>query len=349
MTNPLSKIAAAAAVMFKSAAFAALVFASSAYADGMPKDDPVLATASPDAAVPPQIPPNVGQVDAAGFDGSATVRPNIAPPDRMFPKQDGDAAPAPQRELVRVLEANDPRKRVQEPSDDGLYGYVPPERTSEVTISRRDVNRIHCPVEVTDVFYSKEKPVNVTVAGSDVYVKVLKKVVGGTKEIFDSTPVDLHIVCAESVYTMILLPTDIDSVTLRLGDPLKSKAQSVAKEWGALPIEEKVQRLTRMVYRDELPVSFTKMSMSSDRRTPRMFRNIVIQGVQRVSAPGLGLAALEYEVVAQADQVQLDERDFLNIGLSKTIVGITVDPLVLDPLHRTARLIVIERSLSDGR
>lgn len=345
MKNQLSKFAAAAA----------LAFLSSAYADGMPKDDAAVhpdASAAPVAAAEaPHVAPvmsSAGIADRAVQAGEGSY----TPPEKLFAGTGDGFAPKPedfQSDLVRVVDHNDPATRVQTPANDALFAYVPPERTVQVTISRRDVNRIHCPVEVADVFYSKEKPVNVTVAGSDVWVKVLKKVVGGTHESYDKDPVDLHIVCADSVYTMILLPSDIDSVTLRLGQPTRDKASAIAKEWGALPIEEKVQRLTRMVYRDELPVTFQKQWMTSDRRTPRMFRNMIVQGKQRVTAPGLGLSAMEYEVIPNQLPLQLDERDFLNIGLSKTIVGITVDPLVLDDKHRKARLIVIERSLSDGR
>lgn len=303
-----------------------LALSAPSWADGNPAD---LLPPSTDIAAP--MPPETFE------DRAARARQAVS-----------KSSPAAPNELVRVIDPSNPRDMVQEPDRGALSAYVPPERTVMVTISRRDVNRIHCPVEVADVFYSKEKPVSVTVAGSDVWVKVLKKVVNGTQESYDKTPVDLHVVCGDAVYTMILQPLDIDSVTLRLGDPNKGKIEAIAKQWGALPIEEKVQRFTRMVYRDELPPTFQKLGLSSDRRTPRMFRNMILQGVNRISAPGLGLAAIEYQVIAK-EPLQLDERDFLDIGLSKSIVGITVDPLTLDAQHNKARLIIIERSLSDGR
>jgi len=226
-------------------------------------------------------------------------------------------------------------------------GFIEPERTSLASISFRDINRIVCPVPVADVFFSKEKPVSVTNAGTNVYVK-LKKRIQGDRESYVTTPVDLHIVCGDQVYTMILQPRDIDSVTLRLGNPLKSKAASMAKEWGALPDEEKVRRLTTMVYKDELPSAFNKAAVDDDSSRLRVWRNMTLRAVNRVSAPGLGLAAVEYEVLA-LEPLTLDERDFLDAGISKSIAGITVDPLVLESANQRARLIVVERSLSDGR
>lgn len=321
----------------KTAALAAILGVGLARADGLPQGMTNLPNPPP--------PPAIAGPAVASVPMEATIEQRAARARESAAQQKSVEPPA---ELVRVMYPSDPTDRSQPPEAGAIYGFVPPERTVAVTISRRDVNRIHCDTDIADVFYSKEKPMSVSVAGTDVFVKVLKKVVNGQHESWDQTPLDLHVVCGDAVYTMILQPVDLDSVTLRLGDPHKKKLIDIAKQWGALPIEEKVQRLTRMVYRDELPATFAKASMTTDRLTPRMFRNLVIQGVNRVTAPGLGLAALEYEIIADGE-VKLDERDFLNVGLSKTIVGITIDPLVINEKNRKARLIIIERSLSDGR
>lgn len=328
----------------------ALAF-SVAHADGMVPsapvvDAPIFAPVVDPAAVAPAEPAAAAEEAKPAepgpelFEKAATLKNPPAPA----------ATPAATQSSIAELSSGIRASGVGIGPDEGaVAGFVPPERTVQVAISRRDLNRIHCPVEVADVFFSQEKRVTIKVNGADVYVKVERKVVDGK---FDDSEkpevIDLHVVCGDAVYTMLLQPVDIDSVTLRLGDPLRSKVAAVAKEWGALPTEEKVQRLTRLVFRDELPVSFTKSMMTSDRRAPRLFRNLIIQGRQRVTAPGLGLAALEYEVMA-TEPIRLDERDFLDVGLSKSIVGVTVDPLVLDRDHRKARLIIVERSLSDGR
>jgi hypothetical protein len=240
-----------------------------------------------------------------------------------------------------------------EPATDGdaptlsVYGFIPPERTVNVAASNRDVNRIHCSEQVDDVFFSKEKPVDVQTVGGDVFVK-MQTMRLGEREMASKEPIDLHVVCGGEVYTMILRPAAIDSVTLRLGDPTKDRAVQVAKEWGSLPIEDKVQRFTRMVYRDELPPTFHQAPMTGAASEVRQYKNLVVRGVRRITAPGLGLAAVEYEVTA-LNPVSLDERDFLNYGLSKSIVGITVDPLTLAKPYQTARLILIERSVGDVR
>lgn len=355
MNKRLSKLPTLVAqlrVGLRSSASAAVLLAllagvSPAHSDGMP----------PEAMLPPPVIAKPGV--KLGEGGSAPVTSDVSSLSEadllekavsLKPSTAETSAPAAlSRSINDLASPANPREVAQEPDERAVTGYVPPERTVRVAISRRDLNRINCPVDVADVFYSKEKPVEVNVVGPDVFVKAQRKTINGE---FDRTEiaevVDVHIVCADSVYTLLLQPVDMDAVTLRLGDPLKSKLTGIAKEWGALPTEEKVQRLTRMVFRDELPPSFVRTPMTSDRRSPRIFRNLAIQGVNRITAPGLGFAALEYEIVA-SEPVRVDERDFLNIGLSKGIVGITVDPLVLDREHPKARLIIIERSISDGR
>lgn len=232
--------------------------------------------------------------------------------------------------------------------DDPQAGLLlQPERTQMAVISNRDINRIHCPSAIGDVFFSQEKPVEVSPSSNDVFVK-LKHRVQGERDTPVTTPIDLHVVCGEDVYTMILQPQDVPSVTLRLGNPLRDRAASVARDWGALPIEDKVQKLTRMVYRDEVPPTFQRTSVLDERRFPRLWKNLQIRAVQRVTAPGLGLAAVEFELRSIDGGISLDERDFLSPDISNQLVSVTVDPLVLSNRGEVARLIIVERSTTDG-
>ena len=308
-------------------------------------------------AVPATATPADGSALPAGLAdlGTAVATPPPAAPEA--PQVHTGPAPRPhKRPEAAAATAPAPASTSSAPPPDAaegdtptlsVYGFIPPERTVNVAASNRDVNRIHCPEQVDDVFFSKEKPVDVQTVGDDVFVK-MQTMRLGEREMASKEPIDLHVVCGGEVYTMILRPAAIDSVTLRLGDPAKDRAVQVAKEWGSLPIEDKVQRFTRMVYRDELPPTFHQAQMTGAASEVRQYKNLVVRGVRRITAPGLGLAAVEYEVTA-LNPVSLDERDFLNYGLSKSIVGITVDPLTLAKPYQTARLILIERSVGDVR
>lgn len=239
-----------------------------------------------------------------------------------------------------------------------------PEQSTTIAVSDRDINRIHCSTGLADVLWSQEKPVSVTTDTSNVFVKFLVKRVG-ERETRATTPVDLHVFCGGEVYTLILTPHAMDSVTLRLGNPAKQAALTVNKEWGTLPLEDKVKKFTLAVYRDELPSSFKKQSMGVDGRAQRLvgmpstdlarsagtanWTNVFVRVIAKVQAPGIGLSATEYEVQPRQFPLTFAERDFLHGYFGRDIVGITVHPLTVTQDQKTARVIVIERSINNGK
>jgi conjugal transfer pilus assembly protein TraK len=220
-----------------------------------------------------------------------------------------------------------------------------PERTSAHIVSNRDVNRIYCAGGVDDVIWSAEKPAKVTRSGANVFVKFLVARQGET-EARASAPLDVHVVCAGAVYPLVLHPRDVDSVTLRLGDGRRAAVTSVAKDYAALPAEEKVKRFTLALYRNELPDGFVKRPIvpGDPRRAVALFANANLIGQYEVTAPGSGLKGTEY-VVHALEPIAVNERDFLDPSLGE-IVGITVEPLNI-PEDGMARLIVIERALRE--
>lgn len=222
---------------------------------------------------------------------------------------------------------------------------VQAEKTTNVTVSARDVNRLVCETPVTEVFWSQEKPVDVTSEAGNVFVKF--KVLHGAADQYTSQSVDVHVVCGGAVYTLILQPRMVDSVTVHLGDELGEQIQSTLTEWAALPIEEKVKRFSLAVYRETFPSGFERRVLAPDdpRRNVRLYSDLEIHGQFEVVAPGTGLKATEYWLRPDRPMA-INERDFLAAEFGD-IVSVTVDPLEVVP-GRGARLIVIERSVLNG-
>lgn len=223
---------------------------------------------------------------------------------------------------------------------------VLPERPTAMLVSNRDVNRLNCPQGVEDVVWSAEKPVKVSRAGENVFVKFLVAK-QGERESYASTPLDVHVICGGAVYTLILHPREMDSVTVRLGDTRRQNLQAVTREWGSLPVEDRVKRLTLAMYRNQVPDTFTKnlIQPGDPRRNLALYRNAQVVGQSEVIATGLGLKAVEYVVIA-GEAMQLTERDFL-VPQMGDVVGVTVEPLTLGK-DDVARLIVIERVEATG-
>jgi len=221
-----------------------------------------------------------------------------------------------------------------------------PERTTAIVVSNRDVNRIYCPKDVEDVVWSKEKPVTVKVTGGNVFVKFMVARQGEAAK-FAETPLDLHVVCAGEVYTLILHPRDLDSATVRLGNSTKQELAAVVKDWGSLALEDKVKRLTLVAYRHEAPSGFSRrmIETTDPRFSIKAYKDMQILGQAETLAPGTGLRATEYAVIA-AKSMSLSERDFLLKDMGD-IVAVTVDPLNV-AAQGASRVIVITRSAVDG-
>lgn len=230
-------------------------------------------------------------------------------------------------------------------ADGATEMFVDPETSTPIKVSNRDVNRVHCPGAIEDVIWSNEKPMSVSPAkNGNVFVKFLVRR-QGEKEVATTMPADLHVVCNGQVYTMILYPKPSDSVTIHLGRGKAEALRAVNDEWGALPLEERVKRITLAMYREETPSGFSRSPTRGARRDVQLYQGMSVQGVYEMRAPGLGLNATEYRVVVN-QATTLDERDFL-LPQFGNVVGITVDPVVLTPDTRAARLIVVERATTN--
>lgn len=223
---------------------------------------------------------------------------------------------------------------------------VLPDQTVTIPVSNQFVNRVFCPDGVGDVFHSTEKPMEVTSAeGGHVFVKFL--VMRDPMTMRDQAvndPADLHVVCGGKVYTMILQPRKMDSQTIRLGSPQLDAFMATAKEWSALPLEERIKRLTLTAYHEQAPAGFQRRVVSDEgRRFARMFDDVIVQGKWETVAPGTGLKVTEYNVIV-LKPMTVDARAFLRPEFGQ-VVGITVDPPVVDETSRHTRLFVVERSI----
>lgn len=219
------------------------------------------------------------------------------------------------------------------------------EQTTAVIVSNRDVNRLYCSGAVENAVWSKEKPVAVDVSGNSVLVK-FRIAHEGPAEMRATSSLDIHVWCGGEVFTLILHPQDVDSVTVHLTESVKKDLEAVAKDWGSLAWEDKVKKLTAVAYRHEVPVGFSRAPIASGdpRSNIHAYQDLEIKAQFDLIAPGTGLRATEYTVRA-VKAMTLSERDFLVPAMGE-IAGITVDPLFV-AAQGASRVIVITRSPRD--
>ena len=193
---------------------------------------------------------------------------------------------------------------------------VPAEQTTTVVVSSRNVNRISCASPIQDVIWSKEQPIEVTTKERNLFAKFLIKRTGEGEHYAD-TAVDLHIVCNNEIYTLILQPREVDTVTVQLGDPALQQARDTLAGWASLPLEAQIKRLTLAVYKDELPQA---ASRAAAQLIPNLWVDATPHDAQRIRLPGIGLAALTFELTTHSP-VTLNEHDFLIGELSPSILA----------------------------
>ena len=140
-----------------------------------------------------------------------------------------------------------------------VFAEILPEKTTEVTVSNIDVNRIVCPYNIQDVVYSQEKGLQVKTEGRNLYVKlpiIVKAVNGEVKEkkLFKNKA-ELFISCGGHVYSLILKPKKIPARTIYLTAPDEDmkKASSFFEK---MSFEDAIVELIKRVAEERIPRGF---------------------------------------------------------------------------------------------
>jgi len=181
--------------------------------------------------------------------GGLPQNPVGKPAEEVVTPQIPKIPPIPNTETAeQITKRVDPSKLVSLSSDSlptslegefqipGKSYIVSPDAVTAVKMSASDVNRITCPVDITDVVYSEEKGVQIKAVGKNAFVKFLVRKLG-SKEVYSSTPADLYIVCGDKVYSIIAFPLKIPSVTVYLEDK-GDKIKQVVEKYQGMPLKK---------------------------------------------------------------------------------------------------------------
>lgn len=89
-----------------------------------------------------------------------------------------------------------------------------------VDVSLKDLSRIHCiNGDVNSIFFSKEKEIEIKMAGGDAFIKILPhKIETGEKEKLEygSHPREVYLNCDDKTFSLILNPKNIPAQTIEL-------------------------------------------------------------------------------------------------------------------------------------
>lgn len=130
-----------------------------------------------------------------------------------------------------------------------------------VTVSLKDLSRIHCANSISNVFYSKEKEIEIKTVEKDAYIKILpRKTTGGNsgnedKLDYGSHPREMYIECSGQTFSLVLVPKDIPAQTIVLKSLLANTAKASEFE-KANPYEKTILELVKKGFLEEIPSGY---------------------------------------------------------------------------------------------
>jgi len=223
--------------------------------------------------------------------------------------------------------------------------YVPPEKPTLVSVSRNSVNRIVCPDTIKDIVFSKEKGAIVKFEGNNAYIKFLEQKDPTTgKIIYDKSPNEFYVTCNDTVYTIIAIPADIGTRIIRLMGNNKKKILANQHQFEQLPFEKKIIKIIKSVYKDDLPSTW-----DIDNKI-KLYKkdNLFVKLIRTIKIIGTGFTVREFSVTPDKNikRIPLNEKMFLIPALSKNIVAVSLEKLLLKRGEHT-RLFIVSKKGAD--
>ena len=229
------------------------------------------------------------------------------------------------------------------------YGinYVLPETITHIELSNSDVNRIVCPSDIKDMIVSKEKGITTHVKGKDGFIKFLIKKeyipdLGEEELIYSTTPSEVYIKCGGFTYTLIVIPKKIPARTIRLSAGRLSVIKKNEELFKGLAHEEKITKLIRSIYSNQIEESYTVTDINKPLYT---FPELALTLIRIIDVEGEGMRLKEYaaHLKDKEKERELKETDFLRPEITKKPLAISIDPMIIVKDERPRILIVESR------
>ncbi|TKB12272.1 type-F conjugative transfer system secretin TraK [Desulforhopalus sp. IMCC35007] len=217
--------------------------------------------------------------------------------------------------------------------------FITPEMPTSVQLSNRDINRIVCSGPMSDLIFSEEKGLTGHFSGNNAFIKFKAEEVGGGLT-YAETPSELFIVCNGAVYTLIVEPREISSVTLQLAAPAKDVLKKNIDQYKNMPLEKQVLQIIREGYEGGYPSSYR---VSNAHTLVPLCDDLSVNLMQTVDVEGVGLRLKQFKVASTRNEtLELQEKTFLSLGISESILAVAIEDQVLNTGEAT-RVFVVEK------
>lgn len=211
------------------------------------------------------------------------------------------------------------------------------------TISLKDLSRIHCSSAITNVFYSKEKEIEIKTTGNDAYIKVLPRKTtggeGGEKIEYGTNPRELYIECAGETFSLVLVPKDLPAQTIVLKTAFADVKRAVSYE-RSNSYDAMVLDLVKKAYVGDVPDGYEPTHIG---KTIKEFSELDLIEVR--SYVGAKYTVSEYLINAKKRLPALNEAMF--IPYLKGSLAISIVKTILEPTEST-KMFVVSLNQEDG-
>ncbi len=216
---------------------------------------------------------------------------------------------------------------------------IPAEIPTAVELSNMDINRIVCPGSMSDLIFSQEKGMTGHFSGNNAFIKFkVEDAVG--EYIYADEQSELFVVCNNTVYTLIVTPMDIPSVTLRLASPRGDSFKRNIAHYKNLPLEKQALQIIREAYDETYPSSYR---VTEPVELESLSPDLEVTLTQIVDVDGVGLRLKNYVVRSLIqDPVILNEKIFLSSSISQSILAVAIENHSLD-FGQMTRVFVVDQ------
>jgi len=216
---------------------------------------------------------------------------------------------------------------------------VPAEVPTMVELSGREINRIVCPGQMSDLIFSEEKGLTGHFSGNNAFVKFTAEEVGGKLK-YSKEPSEIYVVCNGSVYTIIGTPAEINAVTVRLAQPKSETVEKNIARYKNMPLEKQALQLIKEAYDGVFPSGYRV----TDKAVPvPLCPDLDLVQQQIVEVEGVGLRLKAFKATSRAiKDINLQEKTFLASVIGNPILAVAVENHTLQPKQST-RVFVVEK------
>ena len=225
-------------------------------------------------------------------------------------------------------------------SGNALAGQgVPAEVPTMVELSGREINRIVCPGQMTDLIFSEEKGLTGHFSGNNAFVKFTAEEVGG-KLRYSKEPSEIYVVCNGSVYTIIGAPAEINAATVRLALPKSETVEKNIARYKNMPLEKQALQLIKEAYGGTFPSSY---QVTEKTASVSLCPDLDLVQQQIVEVEGVGLRLKTFKATSRlTTDIDLEEKTFLSSRIGNPILAVAVEQHTLKPKQST-RVFVVEK------